>query len=130
MTAGYYAMRLRRNAAESLRLILEDAEGPIDITGHTFELEVRLYPGQPGEPLLRLTTVDYISLDDPVNGSLEINWPAVLAAIDALPTFAEAGDPTAARVDTFSYDLLMTSPSGVPQAILEGPVPVSYGVTR
>lgn len=134
MQPGRFDLPLRRNAVAAMRMQLfaiESANGdvPLDLTGCSFKLDIRLYPGQPGAPLLSVSTDSHIAIVDAAAGEIEIDWPAVLDRIAAMPSFAEAGDPTRPRVDTFAYDLLLTASDGVAQAILEGSVPVSYGVT-
>lgn len=125
-------MPLRRNAVAPLRLSLVGADDqPIDLNGASFKLDVRLYPGAEGPPLFSVSSGSGgITIVDAVGGVIEIDWPMVSAAIEALPSSAEAGDPSAPRIDTFCYDLLLISAGGQAQAIVEGPVPVSFGVTR
>ena len=136
MQPGTLPFPLRRNAVPVTRLVLfaKDEAGtevPMDLTGHSLKLEVRFYQGAPGAALLSLSTATgQIEITAPLAGEVEIDWPAILDLIAALPTTAEAGDPERPRIDTFAYDLLLIGPDGSAQAILEGPVPVSFGVTR
>lgn len=132
MQPGTLAIPLRRNAAAATRLELYDgADQPIDLTGCSLVLEVRMYPGAPGAPSLRVgTDTGTITFDDAEAGAVEINWPMIIGQIRALPSTAEAGDPSRARIDTFAYDLLLIGPDGVAQALVEGTIPVSYGVTN
>lgn len=134
MQPGIFDVPLRRNAVAPMRLQFfakdqAEAEVPMDITDLTVKLEVRLYPGQPGAALLSLSTGNHIDIIDAATGVVEVNWPAVHDAIRALPTTAEAGDPTQRRIDTFAYDLLLIAENGDAQAVLEGTIPVSFGVT-
>ncbi|WP_156348482.1 hypothetical protein [Sphingomonas sp. Leaf23] len=130
MTPGNLPMVLRRNAPDPLVLHLEGPDGPLDLTGYSLRLEVRLYPGQPGAPYLSATTANgVIVITDAAAGSVKIDWPQIADEIEALPVGSEAGNAGEPRVDTFSYDLLLFDPDGRPQAILEGPAPVPFGVT-
>nr|WP_314471042.1 hypothetical protein [uncultured Sphingomonas sp.] len=130
------AIPLRRNAPDRTRLLLfalneAGAEVPMNLSGYDLRLQIRLYQGALGAPLLDLSTsTGLISIANPAQGEVEIDWPAVQDAIEALPSTAEAGDPTRPRIDTFAYDLMVIAPDGVSQIILEGPVPVAFGVTR
>ncbi len=136
MLPGEMTLPLRRNATARTRLQLFTTtpggiETPMDLTGHRLRLEIRLYQGAPGGPLLSVdSSGGRIIIMDAATGDVEIDWPSVLADIEELPTTAEAGDPLRPRVDHFAYDLLVTPPGGPAQAILEGVVPVSFGVTR
>lgn len=136
MQPGTLPLALRRNAVAAMRLVLftldeGGAEVPMDLTGYSLRLQVRLYQGQQGAPLLDLSTGNgQIEITTAASGEVVIDWPAILALIAALPTSAEAGDPAQPRVDTFAYDLLLIAADGSAQAILEGPVPISFGVTR
>jgi hypothetical protein len=106
------------------------AEVPMDIAGYQLKLDVRLYPGAPDDPLLSVSTGDgRIVVTSAATGEVEIDWPAIKVAIRALPSFTEAGDPLRPRVDTFAYDLLLIAADGDAQALAEGIIPVSYGVT-
>lgn len=136
MQPGTLAIPLRRNAPDRTRLLLftlneAGAEVPMDLSGYDLRLQIRLYQGAPGAALLDLSTgTGLIAITNPAQGEVEIDWPAVQDTIGALPSNAEAGDPTRPRIDTFTYDLLVIASDGVAQTILEGPVPVAFGVTR
>ena len=132
MGPGNLPLALRRNAPESLRLVLQDSVGPIDLTGYSVKLQLRLYPGAPGDALLTLASplVSGIDMSAAATGAVELNWPMFASAIAALPTTAELGDPSKPTIDTFAYDLLVTDTEGQQQVILEGPVNLSFGVTR
>lgn len=102
----------------------------MDIAGYRLRLEVRLYQGAPGKPLVRLdSTQGRIVVEDAATGVIEIDWVSVAAAIRALPTIAPPVAAPKPRIDRFAYDLLLVAPDGGAQAILDGELPVVFGVT-
>lgn len=131
MTPGNLPLALRRNVPSAQRLEMSDIDGsPVDLTGATLAMQVRLYDGAVGDPLLTVSTANgRIAIDPLDHSAVTIDWPGVVAAIRAMPSGAEAGDPTRRRRDVYAYDLVVTWPDGSRQVLLEGTVPVSFGVT-
>lgn len=107
-----------------------DADGnavnPVDLTGYTFAMQVRLYGLAGGSALISLatvtTSVQGIRIVDAEAGQIEIR--VTDATLETLP----AGKAGAAV--TFAYDLLLTDPSGFEQAYAYGDFIVQPGVTR
>lgn len=129
MTPANVPLTLRRNVNYGESFEATDDYGlPIDFTGFTGELEVRLYGKQPGDALLTIGTVA-----TPIEGLLftatAIEVRIDSASIDGLPggpdDGQEPGDPS-----SFVYDLLLTPPGGSADVWFEGSVTVLPGVTR
>jgi hypothetical protein len=86
---------------------------PIDITGATITLQVRLYDGAPGDPLLNET----VSV---VNGPQGTYGPPSIseAEMEALPT-ANSSDPRPLTAAVrFRYDIKMEGVTGWPAAVI------------
>lgn len=118
---------LRRNAPFVEEWSFADAKGsPIDLTGWSGELQLRLYGAAAGDALVALATVpaDIEGLrflaDDPTVVRVEI----AEATIAPLPAGAEAGD-----VAVFVYDLVLIDPTGFRQPFREGSAIVLPGVS-
>lgn len=103
------------------------ATGVQDLTGWTAALQVRLYGLAGGSALISLTTVttaiEGIRLIDPTAGQMEIRITD--ATLETLPASGKAGASV-----TFSYDLLLTDPTGLEQSYAYGDFIVQPGVTR
>lgn len=136
MTAAYFPLDVRRNAPEAMRLQWFTLDGsgnevPRDLNDCDLLLKLRLYPGASGDPALSIgTAVGGITIEDPAQGLVEIDWPKVGTALSALPSNPETGDPNRPLLDRYAYDLLLIDGDRQLQALLEGPVNISYGVTR
>lgn len=90
----------------------------VDMTGWTFEMQIRVQPGQTGTPL----TTAFISLIEPAAGR-------IVASIGAATLNAIRGaDPFAPRI--LFFDLLATPADGHTHAILDGQFHLYPGVTR
>lgn len=119
-------LEARRNApfAEVFRDVTDTTTGlPFDFTGSTVKAQVRLYEGQPGPALLTLAQVGssgeeglYASDD-----SIEIYIDEVTLAL--LPE----GAPGAKVV--FHYDLIVDTPTVIPEVWACGALIVHRGVT-
>jgi len=103
------------------------AVGVQDLTGWSAALQVRLYGLAGGAPLIDLgtvaTAVEGIRLVEPTAGQIEVRITD--ATLESLPTSGKAGATV-----TFSYDLLLTDPTGLEQAYAYGDFIVKPGVTR
>ena len=103
------------------------ASGIQDLTGWTAALQVRLYGLAGGAALISLATVttaiEGIRLVEPTAGQMEIRITD--ATLETLPASGKAGASV-----TFSYDLLLTDPTGLEQAYAYGDFIVQPGVTR
>lgn len=100
---------------------------PIDLTGWTAEMQVRLYGLAGGAALLSLATVTSegqgIRLLDPTAGVLRI-WIA-RTTLEALPNTGKAG-----LERTFAYDLVLIDPTGIRSVYATGAFIVPPGVNR
>jgi hypothetical protein len=103
------------------------ATGVQDLTGWTAALQVRLYGLAGGSALISLATVTTaiqgIRLVEPTAGQMEVRITD--ATLEALPNTGKAG-----FARTFSYDLILTDPTGLEQAYAYGDFIVQPGVTR
>jgi hypothetical protein len=103
------------------------ASGVQDLTGWTAALQVRLYGLAGGAALISLATVTTavqgIRLVEPAAGQMEIRITD--ATLETLPASGKAGAAV-----TFSYDLLLTDPTGLEQPYAYGDFIVQPGVTR
>lgn len=116
MAAGYLAITLERNSTWQKTWTIADNDGvPIDITGWTFEMEVKASAGAPGAALANAN----ITVTDAPGGELEI----VLEGAD----FAAV----AGTQDTvvLAYDLRAIKTGGVPETLVKGPINLEPGVT-
>lgn len=96
--------------------------GPINLTGHTFALQVRAQP-LAAVAAISLTIGGGLTIVDAVNGRLRafVNK----ATLEALPY---SGDPFAPS--TFYYDLVGTPSGAVLGVYLQGKFDLNPGVTR
>lgn len=106
---------------------LGNAVGPVNLTGYSAAMQVRLYGLAGGDPLIDLDTVttaiEGIRFIEPLAGQFEVRIDA--ASIDDLPAAAKAGGTA-----TFSYDIILTDPDGLAHAYAAGDFTVYPGVTR
>lgn len=108
-----------------------DANGvvinPVDITGWSAALQVRLYGLAGGSALISLTTVTTavqgLRLIEPAAGQIEVR--ITKSSLEALPPAPKVGGSIA-----FSYDLVLTDPTGVKSVYATGNFTVNPGVTR
>ncbi len=119
-------LALRRNAPTIVEWSFADEAGlPFDFTGWDARLQIRLYPGQPGDALATLTRVSDgqgVFLIPDRRDSIRVTVDQSTAA--NLPASREAGDSV-----TLSYDLVMIDPTGFRQVFREGAITVQPGVT-
>jgi hypothetical protein len=103
-----------------------NAVNPVDLTGYTLAMQVRLYGLAGGDPLIDLETVtsaiEGLRIVEATAGQIEVRITD--ATLEALPT-GKAGASV-----TFSYDLLLTDPTGLEQPYAYGDFIVQPGVTR
>ena len=103
------------------------ATGPLNLTGYTAALQVRLYGLAGGAALITLgtvtTAIQGVRLIEPTAGQMEIRITD--ATLETLPAAGKAGASV-----TFSYDLLLTDPDGVESVYAAGNFIVQPGVTR
>lgn len=104
-----------------------DAVNPVDLTGYTLALQVRLYGLAGGAALISLATVTTavqgIRIVEATGGQIEIRITD--ATLETLPASGKAGAAV-----TFAYDLVLTDPTGLEQVYASGDFIVLPGVTR
>lgn len=122
-----------RNATWAPQLAYDYAGAALPLAGATIAMQLRLYPGQPGEPKLSIDDIAFTdALLSGVPGATTERrrltlTPAVTAAqLAALPGLQtpEAGDP-----QTFAFDILITYADGLSEILALGDFIVSPGVT-
>lgn len=126
-----------RNAPEQQGFSMEidsitpGVKDPFDLTGYTFAMQVRLYPGAAGDPILDLGMAAegapgfYINSE--ADGEFTLTPPpaGTLEALAPLP--AATDDITKGKV-VLSYDILLIS-GGIPEPFLKGSLTLYSGVT-
>jgi len=113
MSAGIYNITVEQYATFSLPLLWEDASGnPINLTGYTADLDVK---DVQGNLVTTLTTS---------NGGITLGGSAGTIALSLSATQTSALGP-----GIYSYDLLLTSGSGIKTRLIEGSFTVQAGVT-
>lgn len=129
--------RVQRNADYAETWVVADEQGydasgnainPLDLTGWSAELQVRLYGLADGDPLIDLGTVETdiegIRFIEPAAGQMviRIDWDPTL---EGLPVAGKAGADVA-----FKYDLILIDPTGLRSSYAVGTFTVPPGVTR
>jgi len=118
----------RRNAPFVEEYEFADEGGqPLDFTDCSVAMQLRLYAGASGSPLISLTDTDGTDgrayFNDPTDGVLSVTIAE--ASLNALP--ARASTDTR---ESFYYDLLITWPDGLTECLMEGQFILKAGVTR
>ena len=134
MTPANVTLTAWRNArfAEEYRFAgpTSDGQAPIDFTGWTGELEVRLYGAQPGDAIISLSNVasdiEGVWIIEPSAGAIQVSIEreTLADAFTALGGPAEAGSNI-----TLVYDLILTTPTGDPEIWMQGAFIFNPGVT-
>ena len=105
----------------------EVAGNPLDLTGWTAALQVRLYGLAAGSALISLATVTTdvqgLRILDAAAGQLAVRIDET--SINNLPAAPRTGGNA-----TFAYDLVLTDPTGLEQTYATGDFIVYPGVTR
>jgi hypothetical protein len=126
---GRWDINVRRNNAPYVTVltVTDDAGVAINFTSCTAAMQVRLYQGAPGSPLISLTNVataiEGIQFTNAAAGEFTIRIN--LATLEALVDSVGENQPTA-----FQYDLLIYDTDSVPLLCLYGDFNVATGVTR
>jgi hypothetical protein len=118
-------LRARRNTPFVQAFAVTDAAGtPVDLTGHTAGMQVRLYGMQPGDPMIDLGTVT-----TELTEGLTLSGSTVAAYIERLPLAFMPSGNVEGRDDSFVYDLIMTAPDGYSWVERWGDFDLAEGVT-
>lgn len=118
-------LRARRNTPFHHVFAVRGTDGlPLDLTGHTAAMQVRLYGMQPGEPLIEAAAVSTTQTH-----GLTLSGSSVTAYLDPIPLLFMPESGIAGRDDRFSYDLILTAPGGHFWVERWGPFDLASGVT-
>lgn len=122
----------RRNAPDQTFFTLTDAGVGIDITGYTFAMQVRQYPGAAGDPIISLgmaaENAPGFFIDSAVDGEFVLTPPTYATMEALLPLPSSTADITKGQV-VLAYDILLIAPDGVPEALAKGKLTLDSGVT-
>lgn len=120
-----FNLYLRRNADTVEEWTFTDDGVAVDFAGYTGELELRYYHGAPGAPLCTLNTVTTDVQGVRLNlGSGKVQVWFDWETINALPAAQVRGE-----IAAFSFDLLLTDPTGLREVWAQGDAIVDAGVT-
>ena len=110
----------------AIELTYQGAELPL--VGARIDLQVRLYPGQPGPPLLDCPDVAFGD-DELGNGSriLRLYPVATKAALQAFPT--GLNQPEIGEADVYVHDIVLTYADGLQDRLAAGEFLLEPGVT-
>lgn len=106
----------------------------IDLTGAEVLMQVRLYPGAAGDPLIALEMVEDVSIDEGLDVSVDfspgypvstIRWRIDRGTIGNLPQPAKA-----AADSVLAYDIITTGVGFEQCALVRGDFIVERGVTE
>lgn len=120
-----------RNATWAPTLDYDYAGGALPLRGASIAMQLRLYPGQQGDPVLDLGAIPFV--DALVNGTagraderrrLTLSPSVTPAALQLLPSSGEAGDDT-----PFDFDIRIAYADGVYEILSSGKFILSHGVT-
>jgi hypothetical protein len=122
-----------RNATWAPQLAYDYPGADLPLDGATIAMQLRLYPGQPGNPKLSIEAIPFT--DVPLSGvpgtdterrRVTLSPAVTVAQLTALPGLQtpEAGDP-----QRFAFDILITYADGASEILSQGDFIVSPGVT-
>lgn len=121
-----------RNATWAPPLTYTYRGGALPLVGAKVAMQLRLYPGAAGDPLLAIPEISYtdVRIAAATGDTDEVRRLTLLprftpAQLSALPVSGEAGDST-----TFAFDILIIYADGVTEILSSGSFIVSPGVTR
>jgi hypothetical protein len=110
----------------AIELTYQGAELPV--AGARVDLQVRLYPGQPGPPQLDCPDVAFGDADlGNGNRALHLYPVATKAALAAMPT--GLNKPEIGEADAYVFDILLTYADGLQDRLAAGDFLLEPGVT-
>lgn len=128
MPAARLTLTAARNVVwhPSIELTYQGAALPLD--GARIDLQVRLYPGQPGAPYLDCPDIAHGD-DDLGNGNrvLRLYPVATKAALAAMPT--GLNQPEVGQADQYAFDIVLTYSDGLQDRLAAGDFLLEPGVT-
>lgn len=96
--------------------IKDKYQNPVDLTGYTFKMHVRVTAATTGSPLLEISTANGYGTITAATGKLSWTVPAAVTA--------------AITAGNYFYDLEITSGGGLVTRIIEGKFDITAEVTR
>lgn len=124
IAAAREPLRARRNTPFVYAFQVRRNDAPLDLTGHTATMQVRLYGMAPEDPQIDLETVSVLMTE-----GLTIIGSTVSAFIDELTLMLMPSAHVAQRDDRFAYDLVISDPDGYSWVERWGPFDLAQGVT-
>lgn len=117
-----------RNVVWHPAIELAYAGAELPLAGARIDLQVRLYPGQPGPPLLDCPDITFGD-DDLGNGKrvLRLYPVATKAALQAFPT--GLNQPEIGKADSYVHDIVLTYADGLQDRLAAGDFLLEPGVT-
>lgn len=120
-----------RNIAWAPTIDLFYQGGDLPLNGATIRMQIRLYPGAPGEPIATLDGIPFIDLP-PLEGDprrrLRLAPAMLLDTVAAFPTGLNRPEP--GEADSFSYDIVVTYADDLQDKLAIGSFILEPGVTR
>lgn len=121
-----------RNIAWEPTIDLFYGGGDLPVDGATLALQVRLYPGAPGDPLLSLANVPFVDEPAPTQAQpgrrrFRMLPVAAGAALNGWPTGLNKPEP--GEADRYSYDAILTYANGQQDKMALGYFILEPGVT-
>lgn len=122
-----------RNATWAPQLAYDYAGPALPLTGATIQMQLRLYPGQPGDPKLSVQAIPFADVliggvagTDSERRRVTLSPAVTVAQLAALPGLQtpEAGDS-----QRFAFDILISYADGVSEILSQGDFIVPPGVT-
>jgi hypothetical protein len=120
-------LRAARNVPWMPSIELTYKGGPLPLVGARIDLQVRLYPGQPGEPELDCPDMAFGDADLG-NRVLRLYPVATAAALQAMSTGLNQPEP--GEADQYSYDIVISYPDGAKDRAAAGYFLLEPGVTN
>ncbi len=128
MPAARLTLAAARNVVWHPSIELTYAGAALPLNGARVDLQVRLYPGQPGPPLLDCPDIAHGD-DDLGNGNrvLRLYPVATKAALAAMPT--GLNQPEVGQADQYAFDIVLTYADGLQDRLAAGDFLLEPGVT-
>lgn len=129
-TAANQTLRARRNAPFEWRFQVMDGLTPVDLTGYSLAMQLRLYGAAAGAALISLDMVTVegakgIRIANAAEGRVHIFIPE--ADINGLPGVHQ---PDRLSSQSYPFDLRVTPAGGVAEVWVQGLFIVEPGVTK
>lgn len=120
-----------RNVAWAPTIDLLYPGDPLPLTGASIKMEVRLYPGAPGEPLLVCDIVPFEDNPPAVDGgqrTLRLFPSVARSAVNQMPTGLNMPEP--GEADSYAYDIIVTYADARQDKLALGNFILEPGVTK